>query len=414
MHKQLTGVTLSLLLFLSACSQTNVPQALTTPEFSHITTITINMQDTTEGIEAMHNGSVVVWRPEAGFAVLGLNRDSETLMPLSASETNQNVVKTPEAQAGGWQLWAGGWQLWAGGWQLWAGGQGNSFTPTENHTIWKQIGLFDAHDLARNLGAGVKVAVIDTGIDVAHPIFFKRLAPEAEWFDFVDRDTLPQEKVGDAYGHGTGVAGIIRQVAPNATILPIRALRADGSGDLSAVLAAMDHAISQGAHIINLSLGTDKHTTSLRSMMDFAASRGVYVIASSGNTGDNKVTFPAAYAVDPQQRGVMSLGVGSIELDNTRSGFSTFGHKLELLAPGRTIYTSAPDEQLAAWTGTSMSAAVVTGALALALGQGVNDGMLAEEIGGTAAPVVVTSTERRNGKGQLDVAAFLTLVLTRD
>ena len=136
--------------------------------------------------------------------------------------------------------------------------------------------------------------------------------------------------------------------------------------------------------------------------------------AYSGNNGDNKVIFPAAYAVDPQARGVMSLGVGSLELDNTRSNFSTFGHKLELLAPGRAIYTSAPDEQLAAWTGTSMSAAVATGALALALGEGVNDGMLAEEIGGTAAPVVANSTERRNGKGQLDVAAFLTLVLTRD
>ena len=176
----------------------------------------------------------------------------------------------------------------------------------------------------------------------------------------------------------------------------------------------MDHAISQGAHVINLSLGTDKHATALRSMIDFAASRGVYMIASSDNTGDNKVTFPAAYAVDTQARGVMSLGVGSIELDNTRSDFSTFGHKLELLAPGRTIYTSAPDEQLAAWTGTSMSAAVVTGALALALGEGVNDGMLAEYVGETTAPVVANSTERRNGKGQLDVAALLMLVLTRD
>ena len=113
--------------------------------------------------------------------------------------------------------------------------------------------------LAPNLGEGVKVAVIDTGIDLDHPGFAGRLAPAGEWRDYVDGDDFPMDEPGGAgFGHGTAVAGIIVQVAPNATILPIRVLAPDGRGDVDDVVTAIDHAITVGAQVINLSLGHER------------------------------------------------------------------------------------------------------------------------------------------------------------
>ena len=87
--------------------------------------------------------------------------------------------------------------------------------------------------------------------------FAGTLAPASEWMDFVDNDGCPMDEPGgDGYGHGTGVAGVVLQVAPNATILPFRVLGPDGSGDMTSVLAAIDHAVTMGADVINLSLGT--------------------------------------------------------------------------------------------------------------------------------------------------------------
>ena len=167
----------------------------------------------------------------------------------------------------------------------------------ENAPLWEQIRLFQAQTLAYNGGRGVKVAVIDTGLELTHPAFVGRLAPANEWKDFVDGDAVPAEVAGGpAYGHGTGVAGVTVQVAPNVMLLPLRVLGPDGSGDVDDVVMAVDWAVQQGADIINLSLGAAASVDVLNAVAAYAAEQGIYLVSSAGNTGDQRVTYPAAQA----------------------------------------------------------------------------------------------------------------------
>ena len=216
--------------------------------------------------------------------------------------------------------------------------------------------------LASRLGAGVKVAVIDTGIDLRHPAFAGKLAPSSEWKDYVDGDNYPQEVPGSNYGHGTGVADIIVQVAPNVTILPIRVLGPDGAGDTTDVVAAIDYAVSRGAQVINLSLGTDTKEKALEELVKYALKADVTVVASAGNNGRESVMFPASYKD-------ATIGVGSVNRYDELSTFSAYGKDLSLTAPGESIYTAAPDQSVGYWSGTSFSAPIVSGAAALALGE---------------------------------------------
>ncbi len=231
--------------------------------------------------------------------------------------------------------------------------------------------------LAPDLGAGATVAVIDTGIDLDHTAFAGRLAPANQWYDFVEGDTRPHEisdhgptTMGIGFGHGTAVAGIILQAAPNATILPLRVLNTDGVGNLDDVIAAIDHAVAMGAQLINLSLGATATISNLNAMIDYATKKGVHRVASSGNTGDTKVTHPAAHFADGSGGAkYRSLSVGSVGADTRRSSFSTYGDPTEISAPGEEIVTFYPDDRLAQATGTSCAAPIASGALALGFGE---------------------------------------------
>lgn len=206
------------------------------------------------------------------------------------------------------------------------------------------------------------MAVIDTGIDLRHPAFAGRLAPASEWKDYVDGDSYPQEVSGPNYGHGTGVADIIVQVAPNVTILPLRVLGPDGAGDTTDVVAAIDYAVSRGAQVINLSLGTDTDEKALKELVKYALKADVVVVASAGNNGQESVMFPASYKD-------ATIGVGSVNRYDELSSFSAYGKDLSLTAPGESIYTASPDQSVAYWSGTSFAAPIVSGAAALALGE---------------------------------------------
>ena len=125
--------------------------------------------------------------------------------------------------------------------------------------------LPEAHRLAT--GAGVRVAVLDTGVDRSHPALANSLLPG---FDFVDFDNDPSEgsRVGVGFGHGTHVAGLVAMVAPDAAIMPLRVLDAGGQGNAWVVAEALLYAVDpdgnpdtdDGAHVINMSLGSHSRT----------------------------------------------------------------------------------------------------------------------------------------------------------
>ena len=262
------------------------------------------------------------------------------------------------------------------------------------------------------------VAVLDTGVDLDHPALIASFADESLWWDFYDGDALPQEEGtydSDGFGHGTNVAGIIRQIAPFATILPLRVLGPDGGGDVDSVVAAIQHAVDSGAHIINLSLGSDTRIAALERAISSATAQGVFVIASTGNTGDRNVSFPALIADSDRYM----LSVTSVAADDNKSGFATYGSMIELAAPGEHVFGPAPDMLMAAWSGTSMAAPMASGALALAMGEDLwrDHKHLADELYRQGADLytghINVGYRNQVGNGRLDVEAFLERVLAK-
>jgi subtilisin family serine protease len=226
------------------------------------------------------------------------------------------------------------------------------------------IHLTDAHQVAT--GRNVKVAIIDTGVDATHAAFAGHVV--GGW-DFVSNDADPSDtrdftdndgdgRVDEAFGHGTHVAGIVRLVAPDAQLLVVRVLDADGRGDLVTVAAGVRWAVQHGAKVINLSLGSNGRLDALQDVLNEAELAGVTVIATAGNWGTNKlVDFPGTSSHAMCVAAVDGAGVGA--------AFSSTGSEVELSAPGVAIRSAYPGDTYKQWSGTSMAAPFVTGTVAL-------------------------------------------------
>jgi len=245
------------------------------------------------------------------------------------------------------------------------------------------------------LGQGVRVAVLDTGIDATHPALAGRLLPGR---DFVDDDLDPSEVGGPGYpswGHGTHVAGLIAMVAPGARIMPVRVLDANGAGNAwvlaEAILWALDPDgnpdTDDGAHVINLSLGSFTRTRILDTIAQIAtcapavpddpigdrsdpgyaddtrrcsSSNGAVVIAAAGNDASGSLKeYPAAEG---------AYGLFSVAASNglnQQANFTNYGTWIDLAAPGEGLTSTVPGGGYGTWSGTSMASPLVAGTAAL-------------------------------------------------
>ena len=216
----------------------------------------------------------------------------------------------------------------------------------------------------------VSVGVVDSGLDTAHPEFAGRVvAPRDE----IDNDNEPQ----DTCYHGTHVAGIIGARGNNAigvaglgwnlNIIPVRVLTANQNrcdGTEADIHDGILWAVSQGARVINLSLGAlpamgstcEQSFPVMSSAVEYAYQRGVLVVAASGNQSVASVACPA------RQAGAMAVGASTAA--DTRPGYSNYGPDLDVVAPGDGIYSTIPDGY-ATMSGTSMAAPHVSGLAAL-------------------------------------------------
>jgi len=373
---------LSSLMVLTACSQ-----ELETPfEANYVARVEVAAGDTIASIEATYGGRVSLWRPENGFALLGFQEESNLGQLSGIAESNQDTFFAPFRAAGsvawksGSAVWGGGSAAWGGGSAAWGGGAtalggGQGYTGSlppqqQNALIWTKLRLPESYDIAQTWGAGITVAVLDTGVDTAHPALQNQLSPQNTWYDFVDGDTNPQEgsSTGHGYGHGTAVAGLVVQVAPSVKIMPLRVLDAQGRGDTDDIFLAIYHAIDKGADIINLSLGSKADSVLLIDAINFAYSRGVAVIASVGNEGEVRHLFPAKFS--PSFPNL--LAVGSLSRTEHLSLFSNFDEqalstKKHVYTYGEGLYTIYPNASSVYATGTSFAAPLVSGTVALGL-----------------------------------------------
>src|SRR6202012_1458657 len=158
----------------------------------------------------------------------------------------------------------------------------------------------------------------------------------------------------EAFGHGTMVAGILHLVAPQAQLLPLKAFKADGTGNLSDIIAAVYFAAQNKANVVNMSFDLTSPSNELSKAITSAEAQGVVFVASSGNDGKIEMVYPAAYA--------NVMGVASINDENQRSTFSNSGNQVVWIsAPGEAIVTTYPFGAYAAGWGTSFSAPFVSG-----------------------------------------------------
>lgn len=234
----------------------------------------------------------------------------------------------------------------------------------------------------------VVVAVIDTGIDPAHRVFFGGLAGFG--WDYITnapgaidvrdgRDNDGDGDVDEAWGHGTHVAGTILALNRSALILPMRVLDADGIGTTFDLARAIVDAVDQGAEIINLSLSMVDPSLPVALALQHAWTRGVAVFTSAGNLGTDQVLFPGNMTLDqfPEMAALMSpehaalfdpvVTVSSVDSHRVKSDFSSYGRPVDMVAPGEDIYSAFPGNRYARWSGTSMACAVASGAASLLL-----------------------------------------------
>jgi subtilisin family serine protease len=282
--------------------------------------------------------------------------------------------------------------------------------PYSDHYARDLIRIAGAHALS--LGAGVTVAVIDTGIQLDHPALAGSLVSTG--LDLIDGDTLPGDdangidddgdgEIDEGVGHGTHVAGIVHLIAPGAHLLPIRALDSDGRGNIFAIAEAVLFAVDQGAAIVNMSLGTPAESEILQEAIRSAAARDVLVVAAAGNLNSDVPQYPAA---DECALAVSAIGPAAI-----RSPFSNFGSWIDLVAPGESIYSPFPIDGYAWWSGTSMAAPFVSGTAALlrSADPALTAYTTAEYLGATARVIDIENPDFQGklGYGLLDAEAAL-------
>jgi subtilisin len=250
----------------------------------------------------------------------------------------------------------------------------NKFEGSAQTTPWAHSNInIPAKVPATLSGKGVKIAVIDTGVDSNHQDLTVKegictlddtFNPDACDHGFLDEN-----------GHGTHVAGIIAAknntigivgVAPDAEIYAVKALDGNGDGTTSTIMAGIDWAIRKGVDIINMSLTTEYPDMGIKAMVDKANANGIIVIAAAGNDGtisgsDETVMYPGKFP--------SVIAVASVKLDNRRASTSATGAEIELSAPGEMIYSTLPTRVAAAgygtMSGTSMAAPFVAGMAAL-------------------------------------------------
>ncbi len=244
------------------------------------------------------------------------------------------------------------------------GGGGNSDDPPPQETPWG-ISHVDA-GLSTKKGQGVKVAIVDSGIDLDHPDLVDNIKGSVDF-------TGSRKGADDENGHGSHVAGTVASadntigvvgVAPDADLYAVRVLDRRGSGRWADLADALDWCAHEdnGMDIANMSLGGSSAPGFVETACINALADGVLLIAAAGNRGDGDDTtpekgFPAGF--------LSVVSVGATNSDDDVAFFSNTGHHVEVSAPGVSILSTYKKRDYATLSGTSMASPHAAGIAAL-------------------------------------------------
>lgn len=216
--------------------------------------------------------------------------------------------------------------------------------------------------------SSVKIAILDTGIDIHHPDLDGKIT-SSDMHNYTDSPTAD-----DLYGHGTHVAGIaaaetnndvgVAGVGYNCSLASYKVLNDTGSGAYSWIAEGIMAAADDGVAVINMSLGSKFASSTLQSAVNYAWNKGVVIVASAGNAGNSRPSYPAYYT--------NCIAVAATDSLDAKASFSNYGSWVDVAAPGVDIYSTMPSEgseigltNYGLLSGTSMSAPHVTGLAAL-------------------------------------------------
>ncbi len=242
-------------------------------------------------------------------------------------------------------------------------GYGSEFVFPADRWAWEMVGSEYARELGED-GEGVRVAIMDTGIDYNHPALEDNMWDDIG-YDFVNDDEDPM----DEDGHGTHVAGLVVSVAPRVELMSIKVLEEDDNDDNDEddfvdLTAAVEFARDEGADIITMSFGggADPFTGEFESELYKAYEEDdVLLMGAAGNEGEDERFYPAAF--DPV------IGVSALDAEKDRAPYSNYGDWIDLSGPGGVgsegIYSTLPGNDHGEKTGTSMATPFVAGAAAL-------------------------------------------------
>lgn len=221
-------------------------------------------------------------------------------------------------------------------------------------------------------GNNVKVAILDTGIDIKHPDLSNNVKGT---YNAIENNDI----VDDESGHGTLIAGIIAAennkfgivgIAPEADLYIVKVLDENAEGTVEDFVKGIEWCVQNNIQIINLSFGISKDIPQLKHAIENALNAGIIIVASSGNTAGGDAEYPAAY------EGVIS--VAALDKANERAEFTAKG-KIDFCSTGIDILSTSLDSKYESCNGSSFATACVTGLITLKIQQ-VNDELNQEKM----------------------------------
>jgi subtilisin family serine protease len=269
-----------------------------------------------------------------------------------------------------------------------------------------KIGAQSAWDISQ--GAGVTIAILDSGVDTAHPDLMPNLVAGYNSYD-------GNTNVADVCGHGTAVAGTaaaatnngvgVAGIAGSAKIMPVRIAYYDSTAGgcyayYSTIASGLTYAADHGARVANISYGSLTESAAVISSANYMKSKGGLVFISAGNSGtDQNSTVTTSMIV-----------VSATDSSDAKASWSSYGSFVALSAPGAGIWTTSRGGSYQAWNGTSFSSPLSAGLAAamMAAGPNLSGDNIEQLMYATAVDLGAAGRDPLFGYGRIDAAAAVT------
>lgn len=257
-----------------------------------------------------------------------------------------------------------------------------------------------------NKGTGIKVAILDTGIQYNHPDLKNNIKGGVNFAGNPDGSTNPKFWT-DKHGHGTHVAGIVAAVnnsigvigvAPEAYLYAVKVLNNAGNGYTSDIIQGIQWA-ADNAQIASMSFGSSSYSQAEKDAVDAARAKGLILVAAAGNSGDgnpltDNVGYPARYD--------NVIAVAATDSNDVVASWSSDGSEVDVSAPGVSILSTYKGSSYASMSGTSMAAPHVTGTIALMLKAGIPASEIQSKLQTTAVDINAAGFDVFSGYGRID------------